>query len=61
VVDLLVKGEKSFLNLSKVVTDHLCLYSSEGYHVNSVSSDNEPSKGVIHGAGATPFLTFVQI
>jgi hypothetical protein len=56
VVDLLTKGDKSFSNLSKVVSDHLSLYRSEGYHVNSVFTDNEPSmialRHVIQGAGA---------
>jgi hypothetical protein len=56
VVDLLTKGDKSFSNLSKVVSDHLSLYRSEGYYVNSVSTDNEPAmmalRHVIQGAGA---------
>jgi hypothetical protein len=55
-VDLLTKGDKSFSNLSKVVSDHLSLYRSEGYDVNSVSTDNEPAmmalRHVIQGAGA---------
>jgi hypothetical protein len=56
VVDLLTKGDKSFSNLSKVVSDHLSLYRSEVEYVNSVSTDNEPSmialRHVIQGAGA---------
>jgi hypothetical protein len=43
IVDLLSKGDKAFSNLSKVLTEHLNLYRSEGFYINSVSSDNEPS------------------
>jgi hypothetical protein len=42
-VDLLSKGDKAFSNLSKVLTEHLNLYRSEGFYINSVLSDNEPS------------------
>jgi hypothetical protein len=56
VVDHLKKGDKSFSNLSKLLGDHINLYRSEGFYVNTVVSDNEPSmsalKSTIQAFGA---------
>ena len=56
VVDQLSKGEKAFQHLSKLVIDHISLYRSEGFYINTIVTDNEPSmtalKSVIHGSGA---------
>ena len=56
VVDQLSKGEKSFQHLNKLVLDHLSLYRSEGFYINTIITDNEPSmtalKPVIHSSGA---------
>jgi hypothetical protein len=56
VVDHLKKGEKSSSNLSKILGDHINLYRSEGFYVNTVVSDNEPSmsalKSTIQAFGA---------
>jgi hypothetical protein len=56
VVDQLKKGDKSFQNLSKLLGDHINLYKSEGFYINTIYSDNEPAmtalRSVIHAFGA---------
>jgi hypothetical protein len=47
VVDHLKKGDKSSPNLSKLLGDHINLYRSEGFYVNTVVSDNEPSMSAL--------------